>query len=300
MKGIFNKILGQNLKTTEPATQPLSQEHASVEANSRPSTQKREPPQFIAACAQSIGKQRDHNEDSLFTLTTTLSTYLNDTPFGLYIVADGMGGHQHGEIASDLAIRSMASTIINQVYLPLLHPNTEQPEKSIQEIMQAGMEDAHQAIMKQAPGGGTTLTAALILGDRVTIAHIGDSRAYIIHEANESIEIITRDHSLVQRLLELGRITPEEAAVDSRKNILLRALGQGELSEVDMNSLKLPDAGSMLLCSDGLWGVVPDEDIYRLVSSTTDPEQACQKLIAAANEAGGPDNITAILVRISS
>lgn len=300
MKGIFNKILGQNLKTTEPPTQPLSQEHTSAETNTSPSNKKREPLQFVAGCAQSIGKQRDHNEDSLFTLTTTLSTYQNDTPFGLYIVADGMGGHQHGEIASDLAIRSMASTIIYQIYLPLLQPISDQPEDSIQEIMQAGMEEAHQAIMKQAPGGGTTLTAALLLGDRVTIAHIGDSRAYIIFEANESIEVITRDHSLVQRLLELGRITPEEAAVDSRKNILLRALGQGELSEVDMNSFQLPASGSLLLCSDGLWGVVPDEDIYRMVISTTDPEQACQKLVTAANEAGGPDNITAILVRLSS
>jgi protein phosphatase len=300
VKGIFNKILGQNSKTTEPPTQPLSQDQASAEAYSNPHAEKRQPPQFIVGSAQSIGKQRDHNEDSLFTLTTTLSTYQNSTPFGLYIVADGMGGHQHGEVASDLAVRTLASAIINKIYLPLLNPNTSQPEESIQEIMRAGMQEAHQAIMKQAPGGGTTLTAALILGDRVTFAHIGDSRAYIILGTNERIETITRDHSLVQRLLELGRITPEEAAADSRKNILLRALGQGELSEVDISSMQLPASGNLLLCSDGLWGVVPDEDIYRLVLSTTDPEQACQKLVTAANEAGGPDNITAILVRIPS
>ena len=258
-----------------------------------------EPRQLIVGCGQSVGKQRDHNEDSLFTLTTNLTNLNSSLPFGLYIVADGMGGHQHGEIASSVAIRVMAQQIVSRLYLPLFNSSSDTPHEAIQDIMRDGIQDAHRAITKEVPGGGTTLTAALVLGNQVSIAHVGDSRAYII-ENNGRIEPVTRDHSLVKRLVELGQITQEEAAVHPQRNVLYRALGQGEPFEPDMNITQLPDSGYLLLCSDGLWGVIPDKEIFQVVTSASSPHQASQKLVEAANAAGGPDNITAILIHLPS
>jgi protein phosphatase len=292
----INKLRGVKKPPSEEIpTRPIPKE--SLQAESGVTRQHLEPPQFIVGCAQSIGKQRDHNEDALFTLTTTLTTDFSNVPFGLYIVADGMGGHQHGEVASGIAIRSMSSYIIRKLYTPLLSPKPRPPEESLLEIMQEGVQDAHRAITRQVPGGGTTLTAALILGNQMTIAHVGDSRAYLINE-NGTIESLTRDHSLVKRLVELGQITTDEAAVHPQRNVLYRALGQGEPFDPDINSLQTPEAGSLLLCSDGLWSVVPEETIKRLVQESQRPEEACRNLIEAANDAGGPDNISAILIRL--
>lgn len=254
-------------------------------------------PQLIVGCGQSAGKQRPQNEDALFTLTTILISDTRQTPFGLYIVADGMGGHQHGELASAIAIRAMASYVIRKLYIPLFSAIAKTPEQPLQEIMQEGVVEAHRVILKQAIGGGTTLTAVLIFGEQMTVAHVGDSRAYAIY-TDGRMEVLTRDHSLVKRLEELGQITPAEAAIHPQRNVLYRALGQGEPFDPDIITAPLPNPGYLLLCSDGLWGVVPQEDIYNVISSSQTPYQACQKLVEIAYTAGGPDNISAILVRI--
>lgn len=293
MKGFFRKKHDQD-KTIEVPTRPISQEHPTVSASSEGTRQ--EPPQLVVGCSQSVGKQRDHNEDALFTLTTNLTGGNSGAPFGIYIVADGMGGHQHGEVASSLAVHIMASHLVNQLYLPLLNQKSDLSQASLLEVMQNGMHEAHRAITKEVPGGGTTLTAALVVGNQVTLAHVGDSRAYLV-EGNERFEALTRDHSLVKRLLELGTITPEEAAVYPQKNVLLRAMGMGEPFEPDISSARLPASSYLLLCSDGLWNVVSEVEIHRIILSTGSPQEACQKLVEAANAAGGPDNITAIVVR---
>jgi len=241
--------------------------------------------------------QRDHNEDSLLTITTTLSSDDNNMPFGLYIVADGMGGHQHGELASATAVRVMGMHTIGELYSPLFSPNPTPPSASIQEIMDDGVQAAHRQILREVQGGGTTLTAVLIRGEQMTIAHVGDSRAYTISEDGK-IEVLTRDHSLVQRLVELGQITDEEAAVHPQKNVLYRALGQGEPFSPDISSSPTPQHGYLLICSDGLWGVVPEEQIISIIFESANPQEACATLVAAANEAGGPDNITAVLVHL--
>jgi protein phosphatase len=163
--------------------------------------------------------------------------------------------------------------------------------------MQSAVQEAHRVILKEAPGSGTTLTAMLILDRQMTIAHVGDSRVSLI-DSDGFIQTITRDHSLVMRMMELGQLTSEEAAIHPQRNVLYRALGQGEPFTPDITTQPLPESGSILLCSDGLWGVVPEDEIVKLVNSSQDPELACQKLINAANAAGGPDNITAILVRV--
>lgn len=294
MKKFLDTIFGQKtLPETEIPTQPLPPEPEPAPAK----VEALEPVQLIVGCAQSIGRQRDHNEDALFTLTTTLTSADGSIPFGLYIVADGMGGHQFGEVASGIAIRVVASTVVRKLYTTLLNLQPSAPEQSLLEIMQEGSQEAHRAIARQAPGGGTTLTAILIFGNQMTVTHVGDSRAYSIKPGGE-MEMLTRDHTLVQRLVELGRISTDEAAVHPQKNVIIRALGQGEQYDPDINTMQIPETGYLLLCSDGLWGVVPDEELYRLVYACSSPEEACKKMIDAANDAGGPDNITAILVRL--
>jgi serine/threonine protein phosphatase PrpC len=254
-------------------------------------------PQLITGCGQSVGQQRDHNEDALFTLNTTLASDDSQTPFGLFIIADGMGGHQHGEVASGMAARAMASYVVQNVYLPLFSTVVEPPSESLQDIMKASVFSAHEAILKYAPGGGSTLTAALIVGNQLTIAHVGDSRAYLVH-SDGKLQVLTRDHSLVKRLEELGQITAEEACIHPQRNVLYRALGQGEPFEPDITTFPMHPTARLLLCSDGLWGVIPEEELSSIVAYTPSLPEACQKLIAAANAAGGPDNISAVLVKL--
>jgi len=295
VRKLFDTFFGQKSEPeSEIPTKPVPLEQAQ---ESLVVKERLEPPQLIVACAQSIGKQRDHNEDALFTLTTTLTSDYGNAPFGLYIVADGMGGHQHGEIASGIAIRTVANTIVRKLYTTLLNVKPSSPDESLLEIMQESIQEAHRAITRQVPGGGTTLTSVLIFGNQMAIAHVGDSRAYSIG-LNGHMEALTRDHSLVKRLVELGRITPEEAAVHPSKNILYRALGQGEPFDPDLNTMQLPESGYILLCSDGLWGVVPDDEIHHIVLTSQNLHEACKNLVKAANSAGGPDNITAILIRV--
>jgi PPM family protein phosphatase len=255
------------------------------------------PAQLIVGCGHSVGRQRDHNEDALFTMTSSLVADSNQVPFGLYIVADGMGGHQHGELASGLAVRAISGHILRKLYLPFFGLLPQMPDESLQEIMQEAVMEGHRAIVKESVNSGTTATVAVILGDQLMISHVGDSRAYAIYPGG-SYKILTRDHSLVKRLEELGQITNEEAALHPQRNVLYRALGQNEPFEPDINSHPLPRGGYLLLCSDGMWGTVTNEEITATVRDHPKPEIACQKLVDAANAAGGPDNISVIIIHI--
>jgi serine/threonine protein phosphatase PrpC len=254
-------------------------------------------PQLIVGVAHSNGLQRDHNEDAMFSLTTGIVAGDKKLHFGLYIIADGMGGHENGEIASSVAVDRLASHVIRSLYLPLLSSSSKKVEFSIQEVMYTGVIQAHQTIKKEALGGGTTLTSALILGDQLTIAHVGDSRAYFI-EPPGNLRLLTHDHSVVKRLEEIGQISAEQAITHPQRNVLYRALGQGEPLEPDIATYPFPSRSQVLLCSDGLWGVITERDIEAIIQKTTEPQNACQAMIDLANSAGGPDNISAILVRI--
>jgi serine/threonine protein phosphatase PrpC len=254
-------------------------------------------PQFIVGCSQSVGKQREHNEDALFILSSTLVNDGHYLPFGLFIVADGMGGHKHGEIASNLAVRCTASQVIQKILMSLLALQPTAPSESIQEILESSVHEAHQTIIRKAPESGSTLTVLLILDKLMSIAHVGDSRAYIV-SPDGTMQTLTHDHSLVMRLMELGQLTEEEASAHPQRNVLYRAMGYGETFTPDISTSPLPETGYILMCSDGLWGVVPQEEISRLIIDSPDVQIACQRLIDAANDAGGPDNISVILVRI--
>ncbi len=297
MFDFFRKLFGgkPDAAAESATTAPLSDQQ--IESIVRSQNVQSEMQQLVAASGQSVGKQREHNEDSLVAITTTLAGKTTNVPFGLYIVADGMGGHQFGEIASNAAIRVIAGQIMRKFHSYLFTIPTQQPEESLQEIMEGAVKEAHRIIQKDAPGSGTTVTAALIVGQQVTIGHVGDSRAYSVYPAGR-IEQITRDHSLVKRLEELGHLNKEEAANFPHRNVLIRALGQGDSLEVDIFTIPFPPNGTLLLCSDGLWGVVTDRDLVRAVNDAPNLHRACQNLVNAANTAGGPDNISVILVQM--
>ena len=294
----FRKLFGAPVETKEvdtTTTAPLSdQQIQTILQATKPQFDLQ---QLIAASGQSVGKQRELNEDSLLALTATLAGNSGSLPFGVYIVADGMGGHQYGEVASNAAIRIVAGHILRRFQPYLFSIKSSPPDESLQEIMQAAVREANKIIQSEAPSSGTTLTAALVLGQQVTIAHIGDSRAYHVYPDGRS-EVITRDHSLVKRLEELGHISPAEAENYPHRNVLYRALGQGEILEADVFTVSFPQTGYLMLCSDGLWGVVADQDISKIIREAPSLQRACQNLVEAANAAGGPDNISVIIAQM--
>ena len=293
---ILNWLRGRKTKPlpseADVSTVPLSEKQVDEVLEQ---SQRTEPPQILYGCGQSVGKQRDHNEDTLFALSLTFGGENSGYPLGLFIIADGMGGHQYGEVASSTATRTMVAYIL-KAFHPFLANPTEGMDQSIQDLMRLAINEAQRAVTQAAPGSGTTLTAALVLGQQVTIGHVGDSRAYAIHHGGG--ETMTRDHSLVKRLEELGQISSEEAAIHPQRNVLYRALGQGEVLEPDIFTVPFPQPGYLMLCSDGLWSVVPENNLINLVLTAKDLQNACQKLVAAANEAGGPDNISVIVVQM--
>jgi serine/threonine protein phosphatase PrpC len=295
----FNWLFGpksSSSKTLDTAnTAPLTEQQLqAIVGNQNPRFDLQ---QLVSAASQSVGKQRELNEDSLLSITTTMAGNSGNLPFGLYIVADGMGGHQFGEVASNAAIRTVAGYVLRKFHSYLFQIKTDTMDESFQEIMLGAVNEAQKSIQREAPGSGTTLTAALVLGQQITVAHVGDSRAYFVYPDGR-IEAITRDHSLVKRLEELGHISAEEAENYPHRNVLYRALGQGEILEPDIFTLAFPQPGYLMMCSDGLWGVVSEQDIVRSINESPTLQRACQNLISAANTAGGPDNISVVLVQL--
>ncbi len=287
---------GLDLRDTDPTADTKELEKITKPVSTKLS--RYSSPHVSVGYGLSVGKQRTHNEDAFFTLTTMFSYNETELPFGLYVIADGMGGHKNGEIASELAIRTIVGYILSEIYSPLMSLNPEQGELSFREVFQTGIEKANSEIIKKSYGGGTTVTAILIVGELMTLAHVGDSRIYSIDKKG-SLEALTRDHSLVKRLQELGQITPEEAAVHPQRNVLYRALGQGEPFDPEIISDKRPESGYLLVCSDGLWSIVDQEIMSAIFKSGVSAQDICDRLIDAANDAGGPDNISAILVEFT-
>jgi serine/threonine protein phosphatase PrpC len=303
VNNFFDKLFGKKKQTQKKTavnenvvTAPLSD--AQLQAI-KVASNKFEPAQIIVGCGQSVGKQRELNEDSLLAFTSTIAGNSGSTPFGLYIVADGMGGHQYGEVASNTAIRTIAGQVLRKFHPYLFDLPSTPLDESLQEIMQNAISEAQRVVLKEAPGSGTTVTAALVVGQQMVIAHVGDSRGYMIYQDGR-VEVVTRDHSLVRRLEELGQITASEAAVHPQRNVLYRALGQGEILEPDITTMPFPQNGYLLLCSDGLWGLVSEEDIRQITLNAPTLHIACQNLVSAANAAGGPDNISAVMVQVLS
>lgn len=243
-----------------------------------------------------VGGRRDRNEDSCLVMVSETGGHFATLPFGLYIVADGMGGHSDGHIASKIASRTAAAHILNHIYLPMLQDEAQGMRLPVQEVLEQAVQKANKAVFEHdaETDSGTTLTIALVLGRRLHVAHVGDSRLYLF--ANDRFESITNDHSLVQRLQDVGQLTAEEAAFYRYGHILLRAVGQADEVEVDTYMRLLPKSGKLLMCSDGLSGFVPEAELRRILGQDTSLDDMAGDLFQAAMEAGGFDNITAVLI----
>ncbi len=249
------------------------------------------------AVLRDIGKVRQVNQDSVFALLTTLPRESADVPMGLFVVADGMGGHTNGEVASRLAVRAVAHTVLARLMLPALD---DALTESLQQLMIDALQKANTVIWDQAQQTesdmGTTCTAALLLGGSLHIAHVGDSRAYLLDRGR--LRLLTDDHSTVGRLIQLGQLDPAEAREHPLRSHLYRTIGQQPDIEVDYAHTKLGAATHILLCSDGLWGMVDEERLRQTLARYVYPQEACNALIDLANMAGGEDNISSVVVTL--
>ena len=255
-------------------------------------------PALYHQTAQSVGKTRSHNEDSLFALSTVTISSEARHVLGLYMVADGMGGHLNGELASGLAIQTASASLYQHVIEPLRLGQKNFTEDEMREALEQAVQAAQEAVINQINGGGTTLTMALVLNQSLYFAHVGDSRLYLASQAHQLAQL-TKDHSLVRRLVDLGQITTKEAEGHPQRNVLFRALGQTEGFKVDIGMVPLDHPVRLLLCSDGLWGLVPDEKLDQLVRHSSPAAQAAKELVDLANSSGGTDNISVVLITIN-
>ncbi len=247
-----------------------------------------------AGTAQSIGLERENNEDSVFMMYG--SSYGEEAlpEFGLFCVTDGAGGLGHGELASSIALRAVVSNLIQNAVLKELQLEESDTELGIEDIARRAIEHANEQVIESANGGVTTLTVAMLINGQMVIGHVGDSRAYLVE--NGRPRLLTRDHSYSWRLVEIGQITPEEAMEHPKRNQLWNAVGQGNNLVIEVDTYPQPHGGYLLICSDGLWGEVPESELSSAVAQHDEPNQACEEMVRAANAAGGPDNITALLV----
>ncbi|MBI2942585.1 MAG: Stp1/IreP family PP2C-type Ser/Thr phosphatase [Candidatus Wallbacteria bacterium] len=240
------------------------------------------------AVLTNVGLRREHNEDNYYIFDPQ---GCDTTGRGmLFAVADGMGGHAAGETASRIAVETLRSYY------------TEAMNGSFRDALERCILDANARIYGQAQtspilkGMGTTLTVAVLSNTTLNVGQIGDSRAYLIRA--KTITQLTDDHSLVAEQIRQGLLTEEEAANHPARNIITRALGTKEKVEADYSNCTLEVDDRVLVCSDGLHGVVTNEQILEIALAAPDSAAACEQLIARANEGGGPDNITAILVHL--
>lgn len=246
-----------------------------------------------AQCSD-IGRFRRRNEDACFAFVGQSGGSEALIPFALTVVADGMGGHSNGHEASRKVTDQIISYVLKMVYIPLLEG--EPVQKPLQEIMAEAVEIANRAIFNPDPEqeGGTTLTGALIVGRRLYLIHVGDTRAYLIYD--EHFEQITTDHSIVRRLQDSGQITADQAATHPHRNLLYRAVTGHEL-EVDTFTRSLPNTGYLFICSDGLWDTVSDSDMKIIIQNhNLSLQERCEKLVELALDNGSTDNVTGSLV----
>lgn len=243
---------------------------------------------MVSGVISDIGKNRDKNQDSYYVSS--------DKDFPLYLVADGMGGHRSGEVASTMAMEIIKKEI-------LLSKDDLNKEKKILKTIKESVEKANTKIYlksiesEECNGMGTTITLAYIFEDKFFIGHVGDSRAYLIR--GEEITQITEDHSYVNELLKLGSITVEEAENHPKKNMITRAVGSSSKISMDLIVKNYKKNDILLLCSDGLFNMLNDNEIYEVFNREEDMQKACEILVDRANENGGLDNITLVSIKFN-
>lgn len=256
-------------------------------------------PPFLYAISESAnGKIRDKNEDALFTFISREDDPHGFSALGLFIVADGMGGHVNGELASKTAIETVKTDLMNCLIEPLLSNKAKAEVSFVETAINQAILLAQDAVLSKAQGSGTTLTLLFIADTMAYYGHVGDSRLYA-NTRSEGLRCLTVDHSLVRRLVDLGQIESSAAREHPQRNILFRALGQGDGFKVDLGNMKLTEATVFLLCSDGLWSLVEQNSLARYLRPGRQNADTASRLVALANEAGGTDNISAIVISVS-
>ena len=247
--------------------------------------------------ATNVGRVRPVDEDSMVAVEIRTAFLSEVRTRLLLMVADGMGGHRRGDVASRIASQTVASTL-----LPLLTTEQEIPRATYHRALRSAVALANQAIFAEVDrhpecqGMGTTLSMAIADGRTLHVANVGDSRVYVINQ--REIYQVTRDHSLVQELVDRGEIKPEEARHHPRKNVITMALGVTEEVTPDIGVLTVEPGDIILVCCDGLINHVEDEDIRRVVVETSDTQRACDVLVALANKGGGTDNISVVIAPV--
>ena len=237
-----------------------------------------------------VGQARPVDEDSILVADLSFGVNSESSKFLLLAVADGMGGHAKGEEASKIALNAIARAVI-----PDLLNNTP-----FTKILEKGIQNANQDILDytaknpEASGMGTTSVCAVVKDNQIHLANVGDSRAYRV--SDDEICRVTKDHSYVQALIDEGDITEEQAREHPRKNEITRAVGIMPSIEVDTMKLTLDSDESLLLCCDGVIAHLSDDDIHKIIRDSPDPQTACQEIVDMANERGGSDNISLIIL----
>lgn len=248
----------------------------------------------VHAWAQTdVGRQRSHNEDN----------FISDLELGLFGVADGMGGHAAGEVASETALKGLREAVSERIaeLRALVEDNPEKNRAKILKLVDASIQHAAKSVYQvsqekaSSRGMGTTLSVLLTLGTKGVIAHVGDSRVFLLRD--KRIFQLTEDHSLVNEQLRLGLITEEEAERSPYKNVITRAVGAADVVQADILFVDLLEQDRFMICSDGLHGYFQEDEVAPFMAEN-DLEAIPGKLIDLANERGGKDNITAILVSI--
>ena len=246
----------------------------------------------VAQCTD-VGRRRSHNEDTM-TYVIPEDSEVMANKGSLFVVADGMGGHAAGEVASELAVN-----IVRHVY----YQNDQQDDVDAPTALVRALKSANTMIHQQAientsySGMGTTCVAAVLRGATAYIANVGDSRAYIVHAGQ--VRQITLDHSWVAEQARAGILTEEQVHRHALRNVITRVVGRYAEVQVDLFTEQLAEGDSLVLCSDGLSGLVSEDEILRIVEQFV-PQESVQQLVECANAHGGSDNITAIVVRLST
>ena len=286
---------------------------------------------LTAADKSDVGKQRDQNEDCAYKRIESSE----EGDRGLFVVADGMGGYKAGEVASKLAVETISQNL-DSFFKPisdqptikldisdmkeatkkaaLAEDNSKQKTRKLSETPVAfAVEDQLKSAIQQANGAivrygekktaarglGSTVTAVLVQNNNAYIANVGDSRTYLLRD--KKLAPLTRDHSLVARLVESNQITADEIYTHPQRNLIYRSLGAGHKTvEVDIFHETLKSGDALLLCSDGLWEMVRQQDLLRLLNEESSPQKICDQLIELANINGGEDNITAVVVHVNA
>jgi serine/threonine protein phosphatase PrpC len=251
----------------------------------------------VGTCSD-VGRVRDLNEDALLALDSKLEAAGRPINAGLYAVADGMGGHSAGEIASSFAVQSLATIAAPALIELLVDSESGITDAELQAVASRAAEQANLVVYEEGQRRGndmgTTLTFALVVGDRCVVGNVGDSRTYLLR--NEQLQRISKDHSLVQRLVDLGQIQPDEIYMHPHRNAITRSLGERPQIDTDLFTLRLQSGDLLVCCSDGLWEMVRDPQMRDILVST-EPEAAADQLIMEANQNGGEDNIAVVVVR---